>query len=96
MPLVKKQVRPRDIITKKSLRNAIRVDMALGGSTNTVLHLMAIAVEADVPLSLRISILLQMVFRIYAICNLRARIPCRPSIRAGGHTCSIKKAGKVP
>jgi dihydroxy-acid dehydratase len=52
MQLVKNQVRPLDIITKKSLRNAIRVDMALGGSTNTVLHLMAIAVEADVPLSL--------------------------------------------
>jgi dihydroxy-acid dehydratase len=53
MPLVKKQIKPRDIITKKSLRNAIRVDMALGGSTNTVLHLMAIAVEAEVPLSLQ-------------------------------------------
>jgi dihydroxy-acid dehydratase len=52
IPLVKKQVKPRDIITKKSLRNAIRVDMALGGSTNTVLHLMAIASEAEVPLSL--------------------------------------------
>lgn len=52
IPLVEKQVKPRDIITKKSLRNAIRVDMALGGSTNTVLHLMAVAVEADVPLSL--------------------------------------------
>ncbi|MDD1696401.1 MAG: dihydroxy-acid dehydratase [Methanoregula sp.] len=52
IPLVKNQVKPRDIITKKSLRNAIRVDMALGGSTNTVLHLMAIAVEAQVPLSL--------------------------------------------
>jgi dihydroxy-acid dehydratase len=52
IPLVKNKVRPRDIITKKSLQNAIRVDMALGGSTNTVLHLMAIAVEANVPLSL--------------------------------------------
>jgi dihydroxy-acid dehydratase len=52
IPLVEKQIRPRDIITKKSLRNAIRVDMALGGSTNTVLHLMAVAAEADVPLSL--------------------------------------------
>ena len=52
IPLVKKQVLPRDIITKKSLRNAIRVDMALGGSTNTVLHLMAIATEAGIPLSL--------------------------------------------
>jgi dihydroxy-acid dehydratase len=52
IPLVKKQVKPRDIMTKKSLRNAIRVDMALGGSTNTVLHLMAIATEAEVPLTL--------------------------------------------
>lgn len=52
VPLVKKQVRPKDIITKKSLRNAICVDMALGGSTNTVLHLMAIATEAGIPLSL--------------------------------------------
>jgi dihydroxy-acid dehydratase len=52
LPLVEKQVLPRDIVTKKSLRNAIRVDMALGGSTNTVLHLMAIATEAGIPLSL--------------------------------------------
>jgi dihydroxy-acid dehydratase len=52
LPLVRKGTKPRDIITRKSLRNAIRVDMALGGSTNTVLHLMAIATEAEVPLSL--------------------------------------------
>ena len=52
LPLVRNNTLPRDIITKQSLHNAIRVDMALGGSTNTVLHLMAIATEADVPLSL--------------------------------------------
>lgn len=52
LPLVKKGVTPRRIITKKSLRNAIRADMALGGSTNTVLHLMAIAMEADISLTL--------------------------------------------
>jgi len=52
LPLVKKGISPRKIITEKSLRNAIRVDMALGGSTNTVLHLMALAMEADIPLSL--------------------------------------------
>jgi dihydroxy-acid dehydratase len=52
LPLVKKGITPRKIITKKSLRNAIRMDMALGGSTNTVLHLMALAMEADIPLSL--------------------------------------------
>lgn len=52
LPLVKKGITPRKIITKKSLRNAIKVDMALGGSTNTVLHLMALAMEAEIPLSL--------------------------------------------
>ncbi len=50
--LVAKNLKPRDIVNKKSLENAIRVDMALGGSTNTVLHLMAIANEAKVSLSL--------------------------------------------
>ncbi|HZD42912.1 MAG TPA: dihydroxy-acid dehydratase, partial [Methanomicrobiales archaeon] len=50
--LVRQGVRPRDIVTLESLRNAIRVDMALGGSSNTVLHLMAIAVEAGIPLTL--------------------------------------------
>jgi dihydroxy-acid dehydratase len=52
LPLVKKEITPRRIISRKSLFNAIRVDMALGGSTNTVLHLMALAIEADIPLSL--------------------------------------------
>lgn len=50
--LVKRDIRPKQIITANSLKNAIRVDMALGGSSNTVLHLMAIACEAEIPLSL--------------------------------------------
>lgn len=51
--LVKNNIKPRDIVNKSSLENAVRVDMALGGSTNTVLHLMAIAKEAKVDLSLK-------------------------------------------
>jgi len=50
--LVREGVRPRDIVTPTSLANAIRVDMALGGSSNTVLHLMAVAREAGVSLDL--------------------------------------------
>jgi dihydroxy-acid dehydratase len=46
--LVKKNLRPRDIITRKSLENAYTFVLALGGSTNAVLHLMAIAREAEV------------------------------------------------
>ena len=52
MSLVKKNIKARDIVTKKALKNAVRVDMALGGSTNTVLHLMGIASEAKVDLRL--------------------------------------------
>ena len=50
--LVKQNVCPRDIVTKDSLRNAIVMDLALGGSTNSILHLLAIAQSADVDLSL--------------------------------------------
>jgi len=51
--LVKKKIRIKDLVDKGSLENAIRVDMALGGSTNTVLHLVAIANEAGVQLDLK-------------------------------------------
>jgi dihydroxy-acid dehydratase len=51
--LVKKNTKPQDLINKKSLENAIVVDMALGGSTNTVLHLMALAHEVKIKLDLK-------------------------------------------
>lgn len=50
--LVEKQVLPRDIVTRDALRNAIIADLALGGSTNSILHLLAIANSADIELSL--------------------------------------------
>lgn len=43
LELLKMDLKPRDIITRKSLRNAMVIVMALGGSTNAVLHLIAIA-----------------------------------------------------
>ncbi len=54
MTLLEEGITPRKIMTKAALRNAITVDMALGGSTNTVLHLKAIAYELgyDLPLTL--------------------------------------------
>lgn len=51
--LVKKGLTPKKLITEASFRNAIAVDMALGCSTNTVLHLLAIAKEAEIPLDLK-------------------------------------------
>lgn len=51
--LVRKNITPLSIINKKSLENAIIVDMALGGSSNTLLHLMSIAHEAGIKLDLK-------------------------------------------
>ena len=53
MDLVEKDVKPRDIINEKSVRNALTCDMALGCSSNTVLHLLAIANEAGVKVDLK-------------------------------------------
>ncbi len=52
MELLEKDIKPRDILTREAFENAVAVDMALGGSTNTVLHLPAIAYEAGVHLDL--------------------------------------------
>ena len=51
--MVKNNVKPSDIITKDSLRNAIIADLSLGGSTNSILHLLAIAATAGVDISLK-------------------------------------------
>lgn len=53
MDMVEKNIKPRDIINEKTVRNALTCDMALGCSTNTVLHLLAIAHEAKVPVDLK-------------------------------------------
>lgn len=55
MELLEKNIRPRDILTKEAFMNALTVDMALGCSTNTMLHLPAIAKEAGVELSMEIA-----------------------------------------
>lgn len=50
MDLIEKDIKPRDILTKEAFENAITVDMGIGGSSNTVLHLTAIAHEAGISL----------------------------------------------
>ena len=52
MELLEKNIRPRDILTPRAFENALAVEMALGCSTNSVLHLLAIANEAQVPIDL--------------------------------------------
>ena len=55
MEMLKKNIRPRDIMTEKAFRNALTVDMALGCSTNSMLHLPAIAHETGVTINLDIA-----------------------------------------
>ena len=53
LKMVNNDVKPRDIITKDSIRNAFALDVAMGGSTNTVLHVLAIAHEAGIDFDLK-------------------------------------------
>lgn len=69
MELLANDIRPRDIINKDSIYNAFTVDMALGGSTNSILHLMAIAHEAEVGFSL--AMVNQVSERTPTLCKLR-------------------------
>ncbi len=86
MELVRKGIKPSDILTKEAFYNAIAVDMAFGGSTNTALHLPAIAHEAGVDITLedfnRVS------DRTPHICNLS---PAGPY-----HLEDLHRAGGIP
>lgn len=68
MDLLKKDIKPRDIVTAKSIENALTCEMALGCSSNTVLHLTAIAHEAKVPLNL--DIINEVSARVPNLCHL--------------------------
>jgi dihydroxy-acid dehydratase len=86
MELLARDVRPLDVLTPAAFRNAFAVDMALGGSTNSVLHLLAVAHEAGVRIPLT------------AINEYSARTPhlCRMSPAAGGHHIEdLDRAGGI-
>jgi dihydroxy-acid dehydratase len=84
--LLDKDIKARDIITRESLENAITVVLAMGGSTNAVLHLLAIAHEAQVPLG------------IDDFDRLSRRTPYLTDLRPGGRyvMSDMDKAGGVP
>ena len=52
LEMVEKDIKPRDLITKESMKNAFTLDVAMGGSTNTILHALALAYEADLEFDL--------------------------------------------
>jgi len=83
---IKKQILPRDIITRKAMENAIAVVMAVGGSTNAVLHLLAIAHSAQVPLT------------IDDFETIRGRVPVLCDLKPSGRyvATDLHRAGGIP
>lgn len=86
MHLVKENIRPRDIVTEKSVANGVTVDMALGCSTNTVLHLPAIFREAELDLTLDI----------FDAVSRRTPNLCRLSPAGPHHISDLHEAGGIP
>lgn len=86
MNLIEKDIKARDIINEKSLKNALACDMALGCSSNTVLHLLAIANEAGVDLNLEI------------INEFSAKVPnlCHLAPAGPTHMHDLNNAGGLP
>ena len=86
MNLMKNDINPRDIMTKKAFENAITAVLAMGGSTNAVLHLLAIAHEAEVDLNIE------------DFNTLSERTPYITDLRPGGKyvMSDVDKAGGVP
>ena len=97
MVLVEKDLKPRDIVTAQSIDNAFALDMAMGGSTNTVLHTFAIANEAEVPYPLER--LNEVSARIPCICKVS---PSKPDVhiedvhRAGGVSAILLEISRKP
>jgi dihydroxy-acid dehydratase len=86
MDLVKQDLRPSKILTKKAFENAVTVDMAFGGSTNTTLHLPAIAKEAGVELSLQT----------FNVISERTPHICNMSPGGPHHLEELHQAGGIP
>lgn len=83
---IKQNIRPRDLLTREALENAISVIMAVGGSTNSVLHLLAIARTAGVPLT------------IDDFETIRQRVPVICDLKPSGRyvTVQLHQAGGIP
>ncbi len=86
IPLVENDLKPRDILTLETVDNAFAVDMAMGGSTNTVLHMLAIAREAGIE------------YPLDRINQIAENVPhlCKVSPASHWHIEDVDRAGGVP
>jgi len=85
LALIEKDIKPLDIINEKSLDNALALDMAMGGSTNTILHTLAVASEAGIKYGLE---------RINAISSKCPNI-CKVSPSSSYHVADVDAAGGI-
>jgi dihydroxy-acid dehydratase len=83
--LVQKNIRPRDILTPRAFDNAFALDVAMGGSTNTVLHTLAVAIEAGTPFDLK------------HLNEVSARVPylCKVAPAGKYHLEDVDRAGGI-
>ena len=94
--LVNKDIKPRDILTRESLLNAFALDMAMGGSTNTILHTLAIANEAEVPFELtELNALSQKVPYLCKVSPATKDVHMEDVDAAGGISAILKELMKV-
>jgi len=95
--LVNKDIKPSDILTESSFKNAFALDMAMGGSTNTVLHALAIANEAGIKFNLselnKISANTPYICKVSPATNL---VHIEDVDRAGGISAILREISKVP
>jgi dihydroxy-acid dehydratase len=94
--LINNDIKPKDIVTPKAIDNAFALDMAMGGSTNTVLHTLAIANEADVEYPLER--LNEVSDRVPHICKVSpaSKWHIEDVDRAGGISAILKEISKKP
>jgi dihydroxy-acid dehydratase len=83
--LIRRDIKPRDILTQQAFENAFALDMAMGGSTNTVLHTLAVAIEAGCP------------FDLAKLNEVAARVPhiCKVSPAGIHHMEDVDRAGGI-
>lgn len=84
--LLEKDIKPRDIVTAEAIDDAFALDMAMGGSTNTVLHALALANEAEVP------------YTMARIDEVAKKVPhlCKVSPSGQWHMEDVHRAGGIP
>jgi len=97
MTLVKEDIKPSDILSRETFMNAFALDMAMGGSTNTILHTLAIAIEAGVAFELsELNVLAEKVPYICKVSPASPFVHMEDVEEAGGISAILNEISKLP